>query len=132
MSSKPKIPSRKPTDAELAILQVLWHRGPSTVREAWEAQGGEKAQAYTTVLKFLQIMHEKGLVTRDESAKTHIYAAAVPAHHMKGHLVKDLLDRLFQGSVGDLVLNALGAKKVSRQERDAIRKLLDESEKTSP
>lgn len=114
---------RKPTEAELAILRVLWARGPSTVRDVFDALGGEGA--YTTVLKTLQIMTEKGLVRRDESARTHVYEAAFSEDQTQKQLVSDLLDRVFDGSAAKLVLQALEAGKASPGEIAEIRKLLD-------
>ena len=113
---------RKPTDAELAILRVLWTRGPSTVRQVAEALGRETG--YTTALKFLQIMTEKGLVVRDEADRTHIYEAAYTQHQTQRQLVTDLLDRAFDGSAAQLVLQALSTNKASPEELDEIRKLL--------
>ena len=115
--------TRKPTDAELAILRVLWTRGPSTVRQvaaAMDREGG-----YTTVLKLLQIMMEKGLVTRDESARTHVYAAAFTENQTQRQLVMDLVERAFDGSSAKLVLQALASKKATPEELDEIRKLLN-------
>ncbi len=114
---------RKPTDAELAILRVLWERGPSTVRQVTEALG--KDTGYTTALKLLQIMTEKGLVVRDESARTHVYAPAFSEGETQRQLVSDLLDRAFGGSAAKLVLQALASKKASREELAEIRKLID-------
>ena len=114
---------RKPTDAELAILRVLWARGPSTVREVFDALGGEGA--YTTVLKLLQIMIEKGLVRRDESARTHVYEAADSEDQTQKQLVSDLLDRVFDGSAAKLVLQALESGKTTPAEVAEIRKLLE-------
>ncbi|MGB7220705.1 MAG: BlaI/MecI/CopY family transcriptional regulator [Vicinamibacterales bacterium] len=114
---------RKPTDAELAILRVLWARGPSTVREVAEEMGREGA--YTTVLKLLQIMTEKRLVRRDDSARTHVYEAAYSEGHTHKQIVTDLLDRVFDGSAGKLVLQALAAGKASPEEVAEIRALLD-------
>ena len=116
-------PRRKPTDAELDILAVLWDRGPSTVRQIAEALGRENA--YTTVLKLLQIMTEKRLVQRRESGRLHIYTATSSRDQTQGHLVRDLLDRAFGGSAAQLVLRALSAKKASPEELDEIRKLID-------
>lgn len=121
---KPDLP--RPTDGELAILRVLWNRGPSTVREVHEGLGEETG--YTTVLKLMQIMTDKGLVTRDESARTHIYKARLPQEETQKQLVADLLDRAFSGSAKNLVLRALSAKKSSAQELAEIRKLIDEME----
>ncbi len=113
---------RKPTDAELAILSVLWSRGPSTVRQIAEEMGREAG--YTTILKLLQIMTEKGLVVRDEAARTHIYAAASTQDQTQRQLVTDLLDRAFDGSAAKLVLQALAASRTSPAELAEIRKLL--------
>lgn len=114
---------RKPTDAELAILRVLWNRGPSTVREVAAAMG--RQGAYTTVLKLLQIMTEKRLVVRDESARSHVYEAASSEDAMQRQLVTDLLDRVFDGSASKLVLQALASGKASPAELAEIRKLID-------
>jgi BlaI family penicillinase repressor len=117
-----KQPSRKPTDAELAILRILWTRGPSTVRDVATEMGRE--DAYTTVLKLLQIMTDKELVRRNESARTHIYEAAHSEAQMQQHLVADLLDRAFDGSAATLVMRALSSKKTSAKDLAEIRKLL--------
>jgi predicted transcriptional regulator len=114
---------RRPTDAELAILRVLWTRGPSTVREVVDAMRHQGA--YTTVLKTLQIMTEKGLVDRDDAARTHVYAAASSEGSTQRQLVTDLMQRLFDGSAAKLVLHALEAGKASSEELAEIRKLLD-------
>ena len=113
---------RKPTDAELAILAVLWSKGPSTVRQIAEEMGREAG--YTTILKLLQIMTEKGLVVRDEAARTHIYAAAYTQDQTQRQLVTDLLDRAFDGSAAKLVLQALAAGRTSPEELAEIKKLL--------
>ena len=114
---------RTPTVAELAILQVLWSRGPSTVREVAEAM--DREGAYTTVLKQLQIMTEKRLVRRDESARTHIYETAYSEGQTQKQFVTDLLTRVFDGSAGKLVLQALASGKASPEELAEIRKLID-------
>jgi predicted transcriptional regulator len=116
---------RKPTDAELAILRVLWTRGPSTVRQIAEvmADAGREI-GYTTVLKLLQIMTEKGLVVRDESARTHIYAPASTEDQTQRQMVTVLLDRVFDGSAAKLVMQALAAKKTTPEELAQIRELL--------
>src|SRR5436190_19266735 len=116
-------PAKKPTEAEIAILQALWTRGPSTVREVARELGRERA--YTTILKLLQIMTEKGLVRRDESPRTHVYEAVSTERQTQRQLVKELLDRVFDGSAAKLVVQALAAKKASRKALDEIRKLLD-------
>ena len=117
------MPTRKPTDAELAILTVLWSRGPSTVRQVAAAM--DREAGYTTVLKLLQIMTEKGLVTRDESARTHVYDAAYTEDQTQQQLVMDLVERAFDGSAAKLVLQALASKKATPEELDEIRKLLN-------
>jgi BlaI family transcriptional regulator, penicillinase repressor len=114
---------RKPTDAELAILRVLWRRGPSTVREVAEAMGREGA--YTTVLKLMQIMTDKGLVKRNDSSRSHVYTAATSEDTTQKQLVTELLDKVFGGSAAKLVLQALDAGKTSPEELAEIRKLLD-------
>jgi len=115
---------RKPTDAELDILAVLWDRGPSTVRQVAEALGREGA--YTTVLKLLQIMTEKRLVQRRESGRLHIYTAAESRDETQRHLVRDLLNRAFGGSAVELVMRALSTSKASPEELAEIRKLIDQ------
>ena len=113
-----------PTDAELAILRALWTDGPATVREVKGRLDTD--QGYTTVLKHLQIMLEKGLVTRDESGRAHVYAADHAEADTQRRLVRDLLDRAFGGSAQQLVMRALSTEKVSREELDQIRTLLDQ------
>lgn len=117
-----------PTDAELGILQVLWRRGASTVRDVKEELEREREVGYTTVLKLLQIMFEKGLVERDESERSHRYTAAVAETATERRLVGDLIDRGFSGSAGRLVLRALSARKASADELAEIRRLIDELE----
>src|SRR5690348_14024784 len=118
-----KLLRRKPTDAELAILRVLRARGPSTVRQVAAELG--KDTGYTTALKLLQIMAEKGLVLRDESARTHVYRAASTEDQTQRQLVTDLLDRAFGGSAAKLVMQALSTSKASPEELAEIRRLLD-------
>ncbi len=118
----------KPTAAELAILQVLWERGPSTVRDVHEALSDKQHTGYTTVLKLMQIMAQKGLVQRDESRKTHIYEAKQPEERTERQIVRDVLDRVFSGSAERLVVRALEERKVTADELARIRKLLDEME----
>lgn len=124
----PKAQPPKPTDAELAILRVLWELGPSTVRQVQEAINEQRETGYTTVLKLLQIMTEKGLVTRDETERTHVYQASMTREHTQRQLVSDLLDRAFGGSARQLVLQALATKKTSAREMAEIRRLLDKLE----
>ena len=119
----------RPTEAELAILRVLWDRGPSTVRDVTEALQDARGTGYTTALKLLQIMTEKGLVQRDETSRAHAYEAVASAETTQRQLVSDLLDRAFGGSARQLVLQALSAKRASRDELAEIRSLLDEFEK---
>jgi len=114
---------KKPTNAEVAILRVLWSRGPSTVREVATAMGREAA--YTTVLKLMQNMTDKRLVRRDESARTHVYAAAQPEEQTQKQLVTDMLDKVFDGSAAKLIMQALAARDTSPKELAEIRKLLD-------
>lgn len=115
----------RPTDAELAILRVLWRRGPSTVKQVHEELARRSPSVYTTTLKLLQIMTEKGLVTRDESQRAHLYTARLPEEETQTQLVGDLLDRAFEGSAGRLVMRALSSRPASAAELEEIRKLLD-------
>lgn len=116
----------KPTDGELAILRVLWAAGPSTVRQVFEVLNRDRETGYTTVLKMLQIMTEKGLVSREEEGRGHVYQAQLGESQAQRHLVTDLLDKAFQGSALKLVMSALQSKKASEAELEAIRRLLDE------
>jgi len=116
----------EPTESELALLQVLWRRGPSSVREVW-SELGEKS-GYTTVLKFLQIMLKKGLVRRDEREQSHVYEAAVAEHPTQERAVGRLIDRVFGGSTSELVLRALSAKPLSSDELKELRTLLEKNE----
>ena len=115
----------RPTDAELAILRILWDRGPSTVRQVHEILGQERTAAYTTALKLLQIMTEKGLVERDERDRTHIYRARLSEETTQRQLVRDLVDRAFGGSSTKLVMQALATKRASADELRDIRKAID-------
>ena len=119
-----RLPPR-PTDAEVAILNVLWDLGPSTVREVHEDLSRWKDSGYTTTLKFLQIMTEKGLVLRDESERAHVYRIAVSEARTLRQLTRDLMERAFGGSAEKLVMHALQAKKVSEEDLARIRELLD-------
>jgi len=121
-------PPPRPTPAELEILCVLWQHGPRTVREVQEQLEQERPTGYTTVLKLLQIMIDKGLVRRDESARAHVYAAKAPEETTQKQLVRDLVDRAFGGSASQLVLHALNTRKSSKQELSQIRELLDRLE----
>jgi BlaI family transcriptional regulator, penicillinase repressor len=115
----------RPTDAELAILRILWERGPSTVRQVHDILGLERQAAYTTALKLLQIMTEKGLVERDERDRTHIYRARLSQETTQRQLVRDLVDRAFGGSSSKLVMQALATKRASAEELRDIRKAID-------
>ena len=116
----------RPTDAELSILRVLWDRGPSTVRQVHDVLGRDRPTAYTTALKLLQIMAEKGLVTRDERERTHVYHARMGEEQTQRQLVRDLLDRAFGGSSSKLVMQALAARRASAEELGEIQRLLDD------
>jgi predicted transcriptional regulator len=118
----------KPTEAELAVLRVLWRRGPSTVREVWEKISPAQQTGYTTVLKTMQIMFEKGLLARDATERSHVYRAARSEEQTQRQVVGHLLDRVFGGSAPKLVMQALSARKATRAELTQIRKLLDEME----
>jgi BlaI family transcriptional regulator, penicillinase repressor len=120
------LPAPRPTDAELAILRVLWERGPSTVRQVHEilvARVGPTA--YTTALKLLQIMTEKGLVRRDDTDRSHVYAPRLSEEQTQRQLVRDLLDRAFGGSSSKLVMQALNARRATPEELGEIRKLIE-------
>lgn len=122
---------KKPTNAELSILQVLWQRGPSTVREVHDELSKTRDTGYTTVLKIMQIMADKGLLQREEENRAHVYRPTQSPELSKRNLVGDLMDKAFGGSAGELVMHALTAKKASPEELAGIRKLLDELEKKS-
>ena len=120
--------TRRPTEGELAILRVLWEQGPLSVRDIQGILNQSRATGYTTVLKLIQIMSEKGLVERDESQRPQIYRARYSQQHTQRQLVGDLLDRAFGGSVKTLVLQALASKRTSPAELAALEKLLDRFE----
>ena len=117
-----------PTDAELALLQVLWTHGPSTVREVQQ----HFDRGYTTVLKQLQIMHDKGLVHRDESSRAHVYRAAVEADATQRRLIDDLAERAFGGSAQSLVLQALDTSRIDTDELEAIRAIIQDALDDTP
>ena len=116
----------RPTDRELTILRILWDRGPSMVREVNEMMDKDRDTGYTTTLKLMQIMAEKGLLIRDESQRQHVYRPAITQEKTQKQLVGDLLERAFAGSTEKLVMRALSAKKVSVKELKRIRKMFDE------
>ena len=118
----------RPTDAELEILTVLWSRGPSTVRAVHETICARRPAQYTTVLKQLQIMDQKGLVTRDEADRAHVYAAAQSQDKTRSQLAGDLLNRAFEGSARSLLLGALSVKRPSKKELAELRAVLNEYE----
>ncbi len=122
------ITAPRPTDAELAILQVLWSKGPCTVRQVMDHLAETRPTGYTTVLKFMQIMADKGLLLRDERQRSHVYHPAQPPERVRGALVDDLATRAFGASAHQLVMHALSNKKVSHEELDEIRQLLDRIE----
>jgi BlaI family transcriptional regulator, penicillinase repressor len=116
----------KPTESELEILQILWSRGLATVREVHEDLASTKDVGYTTTLKLMQIMHEKGLVKRDDSMRTHVYQAAVNKERTQKHLLGKMIDSLFGGSPTQLVIQALGEHKASPEELEKIQALLND------
>ncbi|MGL6267296.1 MAG: BlaI/MecI/CopY family transcriptional regulator [Chitinophagaceae bacterium] len=115
----------KPTESELEILQVLWQKKAATVREVHDELARMRDIGYTTALKLLQIMFEKGLVTRDDSSKTHIYMPAVNREKTQKQIVGKMINTLFSGSSTELVMQALGNQKTSKEELDEIQKMLD-------
>jgi BlaI family transcriptional regulator, penicillinase repressor len=121
-------PHPKPTDAELAILRVLWRRGPSTVKDVRCELNRQRPTGYTTVLKLMQIMTEKGLVARETSGRAHVYQAVPSEEQTQKSLVGDLLDRAFGGSAQKLVMHALTTRRASPEELAEIRKLLEDLE----
>jgi predicted transcriptional regulator len=125
--ARTKLP--RPTDAELDILRVLWERGACTVREVQEALNEAKPTGYTTVLKLMQIMIDKGLVRRDEQQRAHVYEAQLAQEQTQRQLVSDLVERAFNGSASGLVMQALASKKTSASELSEIRRILDEVER---
>lgn len=116
-----------PTDAELDILSVLWRLGPATVREVHEAMN--KNSTYTTTLKQLQVMTEKGLVTRSERFRSHVYEAGIPKDQTRQQIAADVLSRAFEGSARELMLGALSAKPASKQELEDIRRMIETFER---
>jgi predicted transcriptional regulator len=121
-----------PTPSELEILQILWSRGPSTVREIHEVLAKEKDVGYTSALKLLQIMTTKGLVTRSEDQRAHVYAATQPAEKTKQQFAADVLQRVFRGSASQLLQHVLSGRRGSKKEIEEIRRMLDEYERKLP
>ena len=121
-----------PTPSELAILQILWSRGPSTVREIHEILAREKDVGYTSALKLLQIMTAKGIVKRTEEQRAHVYSANQPAEKTKQQFAADVLKRVFAGSASQLMQHALSGRRGSQTEIDEMRRMLDEYERKLP
>ena len=119
----------RPTDAELAILAVLWRRGPSTVRQVFDEINRSREIGYTTVLKLMQIMTAKGLVRRNEEQRAHVYEAQQPAEKTKRQFASDVLQRVFDGSAKELMLHALAGRRSSKNEIEELRRLLDDYER---
>lgn len=119
----------KPTESELEILQILWEKKRCTVREVHEVLTQNKEAGYTTTLKLMQIMHEKGLVARDTSSKTHVYTPLVNQQRTQQHLVSRMINNVFNGSASRMVMQALGNHKASKEELDAIKQYLDDLSK---
>jgi len=115
----------KPTEKELEILQILWNRGPCAVKDVHEDLGGEKTNGYTTILKLLQIMHEKGLVTRQKTGKLHLYQAAHSQESTRQQMVDKIINTVFKGSAMQLVMSALGNNRSSKEELGEIKKYLE-------
>src|SRR5690349_24949665 len=134
VASVPMKPDGKfhPTPSELAILQILWSRGPSTVREIHEVLAKEKDVGYTSALKFLQIMTAKGLVSRSEDQRAHVYTANQPAEKTKQQFAADVLKRVFAGSATQLMQHALSGRRGSKKEIEEMRRMLDEIERKLP
>ncbi|MFZ6013868.1 MAG: BlaI/MecI/CopY family transcriptional regulator [Bacteroidota bacterium] len=118
----------KPTEKELEILQILWERRAASVKDVHEALGGEDSNGYTTILKLLQIMHEKGIVTRQKSGKLHLYEAVATRENTRQQILDKMIDTVFQGSAMKLVMSALGTNKSSKEELQEIKKYLEKLE----
>ena len=118
----------KPTDSELEILNILWEKGPCTVRDVHEVLEKNKEAGYTTTLKLMQIMHDKKLLKRDASNKSHVYTANISQEKTQGQLVKRMIDNVFNGSASQLVMQALGNHKANNEELQEIKKYLEEME----
>lgn len=118
----------KPTEKELAILQIIWDKGPVSVKDVHDSLGGESENGYTTILKLMQIMHEKGILTRQKLGKLHLYKTVQSPENTRQQLVDKMINTVFKGSAMHLVMSALGNKKSSTEELDEIRKYLDKLE----
>jgi predicted transcriptional regulator len=127
MNNQRNIP--KPTEKELEILRIVWEKGAISVKEVHETMGGDEVNGYTTILKLMQIMHEKGHLARQKSGKLHLYKAISSQENTQQQLLDKMIDTVFRGSAADLVMSALGNRKSSRDELKAIREYLDQLEK---
>jgi BlaI family penicillinase repressor len=123
--------TQKPTTSELEILQVLWTRGPSTVREVHEILSEKREMGYTNVLKLMQIMTEKGLVRRNETQRAHVYEVCQPAEKTKRHLAADVMERIFDNSASELMMHALAGRRASKEEIAELRRLINEHERNN-
>ena len=123
-----KQPFIRPTEKELEILQILWKKGPVAVKDVHEEMGGEEQNGYTTILKLMQIMHEKGLVSRQRSVKLHLYEAVASQQHTREFMVDKMINTVFQGSAMQLVMSALGNSKSSKEELSEIKRYLEKLE----
>lgn len=121
--------NQKPTDKELDILRIVWEKGPVSVKDVHEVLGGDEANGYTTILKLMQIMHEKGHLARQKSGKLHLYKAVVSQENTQQQLLDKMIDTVFSGSAADLVMSALGNRKSTKGDLKAIREYLDQLEK---
>lgn len=128
----PPTPSRLPTSSELEILQVIWQRGPSTVREVYRTLAQDRDVGYSTVLKFMQIMTDKGTLVRDETVRPQVYRPARPQRQVRKGILEDLVARAFGGSPASLVMQVLSDTKASTDERRQIRALLDSLDAEKP
>lgn len=127
MSNLKNIP--KPTEKELEILRIVWEKGAISVKDVHEQLGGDEANGYTTILKLMQIMHEKGHLARQKSGKLHLYKAIVSQENTQQQLLDKMIDTVFSGSAADLVMSALGNRKSSKDDLQAIREYIDQLEK---
>lgn len=118
----------RPTEKELEILQILWRTGPAAVKEVHEALGGDEHNGYTTILKMMQIMHEKGLVSRARNGKLHLYEALASREHTRQFMLDKMINTVFQGSAMQLVMSALGNTKSSKEELSEIKRYLEKLE----
>ena len=128
----PKATTQLPTESELEILTVIWKRGPSTVREVFTLIHSERDVGLSTILKLMQIMTDKGSLIRDDTVRPQIFRPAKSQHHTQGRMVRNLLDRAFEGSPGNMVLQALSSKKTTPDELRQVRELLDQLEADQP